>query len=175
MESDREEDAIGAADEMSDATDRVRERAWLLASAFNRMPQPRPPTFRREDASGEAVRGADGPATFRTTIHVGYAVLAVTGQLDVYTAPALRQHLFTLVGQRHQLVVVDLTEVDFMDSGGLSALVGGLKRARQRGGAVRVVATRDELAQLFHVTGVYKVLPLFDSILEATSREAPAQ
>jgi anti-sigma B factor antagonist len=170
LESDREDDAIGAADEMSDATERVRRRAWLLTQGASVPPQPRAAGLRRADTSGDVVRGVDGRATFATTTHVGYAVLTVTGQLDLETAPSLRRHLVNLVAQRHALIVLDLTDVDFMDSGGLSAVVGGLKRARQAGASIRVVATRRELTQLFQVTGVYKVLPLYDSVQAATER-----
>lgn len=168
MESDREEAAIGAADEMSEATERVRDRGWMLAGGS--LPRRPPAQFRRVQASGETTRSVGEVATFTSSVHADHAVLAVSGQLDINTAPALRQRLFDLFDQGHRLVVADLSGVDFMDSGGLSALVGGLKRGRQLGGQLHVVATARELAQLFRVTGVYKVLPLYDSVEAATRR-----
>jgi anti-sigma B factor antagonist len=173
VDSEGEADAIGAAQDMSEATERVRERAWLLARAAAAAPRTRRAEFRRAQSSGETDRRAGGPAVFTVTAHAGYAVVAVAGQLDISTAAALRQHLFDLVEQGYRLVVADLTGVDFLDSGGLGALVGGLKRARRAGGQLRVVATVPELAQLFRVTGVYKVLPLYETVEAATAYPSP--
>jgi anti-sigma B factor antagonist len=170
VDPDRDEAAIDAATEMSDATARVRERAWLIARASRMLPrQHSAGTFRRESASGDVARDADGVATFATVTHLGYVVLTATGQLDMRTASALRRHLFSAIDVGRPLVVVDLLQVDFIDSGGLGVLVAGLKRARYRGASVRVVATRPEFVQLFQVTGVYKVLPLYESVMAAST------
>ena len=60
-----------------------------------------------------------------------YTVLAVKGEVDVYTAPRLREKLVELVSQGKHQIVVDLEGVDFLDSTGLGVLVGGLKRSAQ--------------------------------------------
>lgn len=170
MDPDREETAIDAATEMSDATSRVRERAWLIARASRMLPRQQPiAAFRRADMSGDMVRDGEGVATFGTVTQDGYVVLTAAGQLDMRTATALRRHLFSAIDVGQPLVVVDLLQVAFVDSGGLGVLVAGLKRARFRGASVRVVATRPELEQLFQITGVYKVLPLFASVADAVA------
>src|SRR5205823_2432821 len=60
----------------------------------------------------------------------GTTVLAVKGEVDVYTAPRLREKLVELVSQGKYKIVVNLEGVDFLDSTGLGVLVGGLKRLR---------------------------------------------
>jgi len=69
-------------------------------------------------------------------------VVEVTGEIDVYTAPALREELSRLVDGEHTNLVVDLTQVSFMDSTGLGVLVGALKKVRTLGGDLRPVITQ---------------------------------
>src|SRR3712207_211344 len=57
-------------------------------------------------------------------------VLEVGGEVDVYTAPKLREKLVELVGEGHYQIIVDMTKVEFLDSTGLGVLVGGLKIGR---------------------------------------------
>src|SRR5918912_3313340 len=63
-----------------------------------------------------------------------HTVLEVGGEVDVYTAPRLRERLVELVDGGARDVVVDLSRVDFLDSTGLGVLVGALKRLRSAGG-----------------------------------------
>src|ERR687885_1553589 len=57
-------------------------------------------------------------------------VISVGGEIDVYTAPGLRERLNELVAAGHYDLVVDMEKVEFLDSTGLGVLVGGLKRVR---------------------------------------------
>jgi anti-anti-sigma factor len=72
-----------------------------------------------------------------------YTVLAVKGEVDVYTAPRLREKLVELVSQGKHQIVVDLEGVDFLDSTGLGVLVGGLKRLRSHDGDLTLVPSED--------------------------------
>lgn len=85
------------------------------------------------------------------------AVITVGGEVDVYTAPTLREHLLTVIGDGATRVVVDLSAVSFMDSTGLGVLVGGLKRLRQAGGSLRVVCDAEPVLKIFRVTGLMDV------------------
>ena len=95
------------------------------------------------------------------------AVLQITGELDAYTAPFLRDRMrdLTAVGVRH--VIVDLRGVDFLDSTGLGVLVGGLKRFREHGGSLAPVATKTSILKIFQITGLTSVLPPRPSVADA--------
>jgi anti-sigma B factor antagonist len=95
------------------------------------------------------------------------AVLAVEGEVDLATAPRLREALTNLVNEGHLRLVVDLTATEFLDSTGLGALVTGLKRVRARGGDMKVVCTSPRVCKVFEITSIDKVLPLFASVDEA--------
>ena len=99
----------------------------------------------------------------------GYAVLSVRGEVDVYTAPRLRERLVELVSQGHRNIVVDLEGVDFLDSTGLGVLVGGLKRLRSHDGDLTLVCTQRRILKVFEITGLTKVFAIHDSVDAATA------
>src|SRR5712691_11735277 len=94
----------------------------------------------------------------------GYAVLAVRGEVDVYTAPRLRERLVELVSQGKHQIVVDLEGVDFLDSTGLGVLVGGLKRLRSHDGDLSLVCTHSRILKVFEISGVTRVFAIHDSV-----------
>ncbi|MHB1912513.1 MAG: STAS domain-containing protein [Acidimicrobiales bacterium] len=98
----------------------------------------------------------------------GFAVLAVRGEVDVYTAPRLRERLVEMVSQGHRQVVVDLEGVDFLDSTGLGVLVGGLKRLRSHEGDLTLVCTQRRILKVFEITGLTKVFQLYEDVEAAT-------
>ncbi len=99
-------------------------------------------------------------------------VVAVSGEIDVYTAPKLREHLIDLVSGGHYQLVVDLEGVDFLDSTGLGVLVGGLKRVRAHDGSLHLVCSQDRILKIFRITGLTKVFPIHASVTEALSADA---
>ncbi len=98
-----------------------------------------------------------------------YTVLEVGGEVDVYTAPRLRERLIELVegGSRH--VVVDLSRVEFLDSTGLGVLVGALKRLRAASGTFGLVCAKEPLLKIFRITALDQVFPIYPSVEAATS------
>lgn len=99
----------------------------------------------------------------------GYTVLAVKGEVDVYTAPRLRERLVELASEGKYKIVVNLEGVDFLDSTGLGVLVGGLKRLRSHEGDLTLVCTQNRILKVFEITGLTKVFAIFDSVEAATS------
>lgn len=101
--------------------------------------------------------------------HSGVTVLTVRGEVDVYTAPRLRERLVELASEGHYRIVVDLENVDFLDSTGLGVLVGGLKRLRSHDGDLLLVCTQHRILKVFEITGLTKVFSIFDSVASATA------
>ncbi|MEO9223645.1 MAG: STAS domain-containing protein [Acidimicrobiales bacterium] len=97
----------------------------------------------------------------------GWAVLAVTGEVDVATAPGLRERLIGLVSEGQGRIVVDLEGVDFLDSTGLGVLVGALKRVRTHDGELVLVCTHARVLKVFEITGLTKVFPIYKTVDEA--------
>ena len=82
----------------------------------------------------------------------GWQVLRLAGEIDVATAPRFRDRLVALITSGNPQVVVDLSGVDFIDSMGLGALVGGLKRARALDGDLRLAGANDHVAKVLGIT-----------------------
>lgn len=100
----------------------------------------------------------------------GWVVLAVSGEVDVATAPRLREKLVGLVGEGRSRIVVDLEKVDFIDSTGLGVLVGALKRVRTNDGDLALVCTGPRILKVFEITGLTKVFAIHRTVDEATAR-----
>jgi anti-sigma B factor antagonist len=98
----------------------------------------------------------------------GTLIVDIAGEIDVYTSPKLREQLVALVGEGARQLVVDLEDVEFIDSTGLGVLVGVLKRIRARGGGMSLVCSHDGLLRVFKITGLEKVFPIYASVGEAT-------
>jgi anti-sigma B factor antagonist len=99
-----------------------------------------------------------------TRTHQGRTVLSVGGEIDVYTAPQLRQRLIELVEGGSQHIVVDMEQVEFLDSTGLGVLVGGLKRVRALDGSLRLVCSQERILKIFRITGLEKVFGIYGTV-----------
>ena len=93
--------------------------------------------------------------------------VTLEGEVDVYTAPRLKEQLVELLDGGCISIILDMDKVAFIDSSGLGVLVGALRRAREKGGAVRNVCTRDSVLKIFRITGLDKVFPIFSDASEA--------
>src|SRR5918912_4014887 len=101
-----------------------------------------------------------------------HSVVDVKGEIDVYTAPKLREKLIELVSDGSYDIVVNLEGVDFLDSTGLGVLVGALKRVKAHDGSLSLVCTQDKIPKIFKITGLTKVFEIHDSVDEATTTTA---
>jgi anti-sigma B factor antagonist len=95
------------------------------------------------------------------------AVLRVTGEIDAYTAPQVREQVSRLVGDGTRHVVADLRGVNFLNSTGLGVLVGSLKRLRDAGGSLTIVAGPGRILKIFEITGLVRAFALYPSVPEA--------
>jgi len=99
-------------------------------------------------------------------------VITVNGEIDVYTAPSLRERLNDLVASGQYDLVVDMAGVEFLDSTGLGVLVGGLKRVRSHDGALRLVCDQEKILKVFRITGLTKVFPIHATLEEALAADS---
>jgi anti-sigma B factor antagonist len=100
----------------------------------------------------------------------GDTVLSVAGELDIATAPELRDRLEGAIDRAPQgTVIVDLLEVTFIDSTALGVLIGGLKRSQSTGGVFRIVVAEARILKIFEITGLTDLFSIFDSLSEATT------
>jgi anti-sigma B factor antagonist len=98
------------------------------------------------------------------------SVLDVIGEVDVYSAPELRERLSELVNAGTPSLVVNLTEVTFLDSTGIGTLVAGLNRAVQFGGTLTLVCDHERILKLFRITGLDSVFAIRASVDEAVAQ-----
>lgn len=97
----------------------------------------------------------------------GVAVTSVKGEIDVATAPQLRERLQRQASAGAATIIVDLLNVTFLDSTALGVLVGALKRSREAGGELRLVIEQPRILKVFEITGLTDVFPIYPSVSDA--------
>lgn len=96
-----------------------------------------------------------------------YTLCQPRGELDAYTVGQFREALTSLADRPRLLI--DLSEVPFMDSAGLGALIGGIRRAREADNLVTVASSRAAITRLLHTTGFDRIVPVEESIAGAVA------
>ena len=111
--------------------------------------------------------GIDVDLTLVTRTEGDSTVVEVGGEIDVYTAPQLRERVVQLVAEGKVDLVLDLSGVEFLDSTGLGVLVGALNRVRAQDGSLALVLTQERILKIFEITGLRKVFPIHATVAEA--------
>lgn len=94
-------------------------------------------------------------------------VVHAVGELDLHTAPMLQAELEQAIAAGANLLVADLSQVDFMDSTGLSVIVSTVAALRELQGELRVVSATDRISKVFTLTGVDQQVGMYSSVAEA--------
>lgn len=94
-------------------------------------------------------------------------MLEVAGEVDLYTAPSLREKVISLVEQGARNLLVNLEQVGFMDSSGLGVLVAGLKRLKEAGGDMALVCRNGPALKVLAITGLDRVFRVHGSVADA--------
>jgi anti-sigma B factor antagonist len=95
------------------------------------------------------------------------AIVDVNGDIDVLTSGALRDRLLAVAGQGHDGLVVNLGDVEFIDSTGIGVLIGVWRRVQAGRGAFALAAPSRRTRRIFDIAGVSKVFSIHDSTAEA--------
>lgn len=98
-----------------------------------------------------------------------WTVFDVKGEVDLDTAPLLKAELAQAVRSGARNIAVNLQGVEFLDSSGLGVLIGTLKRCKEAGGSLALVAPRRPVQKILSITGLDKVFAIHDTVDEATS------
>jgi anti-sigma B factor antagonist len=105
----------------------------------------------------------------------GHAVVHLKGELDIATVDDLRNNLRQTRQSYGEHVILDLTDLEFMDSQGLSVIVACHKSVTAAGGSLALVAPRPIVRRTLEITGLSGRLAVFDSVEEAAApRETAA-
>lgn len=97
----------------------------------------------------------------------GYLVCRPVGELDAFTVSHFRQALAEVASSPQ--LIIDMSAVPFVDSAGLGALIGGIRRARELGGEVAVACNRATLVRLLRTTGFDRIVTVADTVEEAAA------
>ena len=97
----------------------------------------------------------------------GIEVVDVGGEIDVYTAPRLRELLIDLVGKNSYQLVINMDTVGFPGFTGLGVLVGGLNRVRAHDGSLDLACTQERILKIFRITGLTKVFGIHETVDQA--------
>lgn len=102
-----------------------------------------------------------------TAARPGTAVVQLDGRLDLISAGEAKQRMVEAVAAGQHRLVVDMANVDTVDSSGLGAIVGVLKAARQAGGDLRIARATSQLRVLLELTTLDRVLRPYETVEEA--------
>lgn len=94
-------------------------------------------------------------------------LIELEGEVDVYTAPQLKQQMINLLESGAKEMIVDLTKVDYLDSTALGVLIGGLKRMREMDGNMVLVCPSPRIRRVFEITGLDKIFDIYNSVEDA--------
>lgn len=97
----------------------------------------------------------------------GVKVLSVSGDIDMYSSPALRKELLALVERKVSQVVVDFRGVSYIDSSGIATFVEGLKGVKLYGGELKFAGIPPRIGEIFSFSKLDRVFPLYGSIEDA--------
>jgi anti-sigma B factor antagonist len=99
-------------------------------------------------------------------------VVAVTGEIDLFTAPEFKQRVAAPIDAGRLRVIVDLTTTTFIDSSSLGVLIGAHRRLRRLGGSLAIVCNHDAIAKTFRITGLDSVFTIVETLDEALNGDA---
>ncbi|MEN6303900.1 MAG: STAS domain-containing protein [Armatimonadia bacterium] len=108
--------------------------------------------------------------TKKTPLGSEGALFALSGELDAFTGPPLREELGEAVEQGARFLVLDMSQVEYMDSVGLGIIVGAVKRTREQQGNLAVVGPQANVLRVFEVSGTKDLLNVVRTLEEAKGR-----
>jgi anti-sigma B factor antagonist len=97
----------------------------------------------------------------------GISVIKVAGEIDTYTAPGFRSAIQQAIDARSGNLVIDLSDVAYMDSSGFGSLLGAARHIKSTGGAVKLTGCSEAIERIIHITGLDASIEVFSTLDEA--------
>jgi anti-sigma B factor antagonist len=121
------------------------------------------------DSEGLDIMSNHNHEDLKLHMHVvdGMQVFELSGSLDIATSPTVRASLLEASARGDHRLIVDLTNVDFLDSTGLGALIGAQRRAKEFDGEVRLVVKEGQIVRLLRITGLLKIFAVYSTLNDA--------
>lgn len=94
----------------------------------------------------------------------GIPVVELEGEIDLSTSPIFKETVYGVIESGKIDVIIDLNELEFMDSTGLGVLVAALKKTSYEGGSIRLICNRRNILKVFTITGLDKVFSIYDNL-----------
>ena len=94
-------------------------------------------------------------------------IIDLSGEVDAYTSARFREAMVDLIESGAANLIISMIKVEYIDSSGLGALVGGLKRSTEKGGRIFIVCDNPQIRKVFDITGLEKVFPIYELEAEA--------
>jgi anti-sigma B factor antagonist len=94
-------------------------------------------------------------------------IVAITGEIDLFTAPDFKQHVAAPIDAGVERVIIDLSSTTFIDSSSLGVLIGAHRRLKLRGGSLAIICSNESIAKTFRITGLDGVFTLVSSLDDA--------
>ena len=101
------------------------------------------------------------------TLEQSLPIIELEGEVDVYTAPQLKQQMISILEGGAKMMVVNLTKVEYLDSTALGVLIGGLKRMRERDGNLVLICPSPRIRRVFEITGLDKIFDIYSNVSDA--------
>jgi anti-sigma B factor antagonist len=97
----------------------------------------------------------------------GVGKVVVAGEVDLYTAPALKRSIRETIDQGTRYLLVDLSSATFIDSTTLGVLIGAVKRLRPMGGELAIACSDPNIRKIFAITLLDRIFEIFETADEA--------
>ena len=97
----------------------------------------------------------------------GVDVIDITGQLDAFTTPDIKAEFKKLTDSRHYKLVLNLEQVDYVNSTGIGAIVAVAQQVRRRKGDLKLFGMKSDIRKVFDLVGASKILDIFETEQEA--------
>jgi len=96
-----------------------------------------------------------------------YTILKITGDVDLYSSPQVRKQIIPLVNKKHAVLLVDFSNVTYMDSSGVATLVEALQLTNRNGGKLRLFNLGQPIKDVFELSRLDRVFEIYNDEQEA--------
>lgn len=94
-------------------------------------------------------------------------IVELSGDIDHYTSEKIKREIYLNTGKFVRKMIIDLTNVEFMDSSGIGMILGRYREIKERNGKIALTGIRGNMERIFNMSGLYKIISKYNTISEA--------